>query len=141
MIQPMTDKIVICVDDDEMQLSALRASLEKYFHVYAVSNGEDLIVLLHTVVPHLIILDIVMPDPDGWEVLTNLKSNRNYKNIPVLMLSGEPSRENEFRSLKMGAVEFMRKPYKMPELVEHVQHHMSLQSLKDNQQKLEDIVE
>lgn len=110
-VSDLQGKRILLIDDD---LDALRL-LEYAFHeagaqVYAASNGEDGLCLLHLCAhrPHLIILDVIMPEMDGWEVFRRL---RRISDVPVIFLSAWGGEENIVRGLESGAVDYLLKPY------------------------------
>ena len=71
--------------------------------------------------PDLLLLDILMPDADGFQLLERIKSDERWRDLPVLMLSAQPPEESSVRSLGLGASDFIRKPYRPKELLARVQ--------------------
>ena len=114
------DKIIYVVDDVPTNLAVTRAVLEDLYTVVTISSGTKALKLLPKVKPNLILLDIDMPELDGFEVLKQLKEIDEYKNIPVVFLSGMVESEVKERGIKMGAVDFISKPFSPFELIEKV---------------------
>lgn len=112
---------VILVDDDRDLVAIVKALLEpKGFRVEGAYSGKEALDLLKGEKPHLVILDIVMPEMDGFEVLTRIKEERETSSIPVIMLSGK----NEYRSVldgyKLGADYYISKPFTDAQLISGV---------------------
>ena len=110
-VSDLQGKRILLIDDDP---DALRL-LEYAFHevgaqVYAATNGQDGLCLLHLSAyqPHLIILDVMMPEMDGWEVFHHI---RRVSEVPVIFLSAWGGEENIVRGLECGAVDYILKPY------------------------------
>lgn len=108
----MSEKSTILIIDDEIKaLHLLQLSLEAYgFVVDIASNGVDGLKLAFTNKPDLIILDIRMPMPDGWEVCNLLKGNSLTKNIPVIFLTAYSSNHNQERAKCLGVTTYLTKP-------------------------------
>ena len=108
----MADRIVV-VDDDQMSLKLAkrvfdRAGIEGTY----LGSGEEAVACFDgTVIPDLILLDIHMPDMDGFEVLKRLKSNPALRNVPVVFLTGDEDVKSETAGLHAGAADFIRKPF------------------------------
>ena len=131
----MTKKRILVVDDDKPTVLIISAVLKKNgFEVFTAYNGKTGLQLAGEVKPHLIILDIMMPVMDGYQVMRRLKRNMETANIPVLMLSAKGSIEKDakkayqfagrvqdrLRGLDTGALDFLSKPVKGKDLVRRV---------------------
>ncbi len=102
---------VLLVDDDDMYREIVITMLKsESIHVHAVGDGHSALRYLMVAKPDIILLDYVMPDYDGLEVLKDLKSNPATNNIPVIMLTGDSSREIVGESIQAGAAKFLVKP-------------------------------
>ena len=115
----MPDGPVILVVDDEIQIRRfVRISLEANgYRVYEAASGEDAILKVAQVRPDLVILDIGLPDIDGFEVLSRL---REWTAIPVIMLSVRDSDRDKIAALDMGADDYLVKPFSMEELMARI---------------------
>ncbi|HSE60706.1 MAG TPA: response regulator, partial [Candidatus Saccharimonadales bacterium] len=105
----MSQKIVLA-DDEQFIAIAYNDALQRAgYTVFVASNGEEALELIQKETPDLILLDLMMPKKDGFEVLSIIKADPALKNIPVLVLSNlsQPSDEVEVR--KQGAVDFLVK--------------------------------
>jgi PAS domain S-box-containing protein len=106
---PATAAVVLVIDDDPMVADLLRRSLSKDgFRVEHAYNGEEGIRLAHQLRPDAITLDVMMPQMDGWEVMTRLKSDRHTADIPVIMLTIVDDKKTGYA---LGATEYLTKPF------------------------------
>ncbi|MBX5482010.1 MAG: response regulator [Myxococcaceae bacterium] len=102
---------VIIVDDDRETRNMLATLLQSEgFHVLQAANGLKLISILHADHPDVIVLDVNLSWIDGFELCRSVKANEEYRDIPVVFLSGRTSHEDVERGMSMGAVEYFRKP-------------------------------
>jgi DNA-binding response OmpR family regulator len=101
---------ILIAEDDKFLSSAYRVKLTKEgFDVKIVANGTDLLEQLKTYSPDLIILDLVMPDKDGFETLKEIKANSQWKNIPVIIASNLGQKDDIDQGLRMGANDYIVK--------------------------------
>jgi putative two-component system response regulator len=122
--------IIMLIDDDETSLSFGREILESRYTVYPVQSGEQAFTILTKVIPDIILLDIEMPDMDGYMVLKRLKQNPETENIPVIFLTSCDDPGNELSGLSMGAVDYITKPFSPLLLVQRIKNHLLLGSQK-----------
>ena len=112
---------VLVVDDEPSITKTLGARLKaEGFEVMVAGDG---ITALHSVYkdpPDLIILDIMMPEMDGFETCQRLRSDPRYKEIPILMLTAKTAEEDKLWGEMLGAIEYLSKPFGSKELVEKV---------------------
>lgn len=131
-------KKVLIVDDTPENIYVLMNILKDEFDVSVASSGEKALKIL-TKVPDidLILLDIMMPKMDGYEVCTRLKADIKTKNIPVIFVTALSSEEDEAKGLDMGAADYITKPFNPALVSARVTNHLEL---KDYRDKLEEIV-
>ena len=112
MIGAHTDKpIILIVDDMSENLHALSSILRNQYAIVTALSGETALEIAeHKPQPGLILLDVKMPEMDGYEVLRRLKSNPQTADIPVIFVSAFSESANEAKGLKMGAADFISKP-------------------------------
>jgi DNA-binding response OmpR family regulator len=109
---------ILVVDDEERMVRFIRMNLEHDgFQVSEAFNGKQAIQRLRDVTPDLILLDIMMPDLDGFEVLEAL---REFTNVPVIMLTAKGEEDDRVRGLEHGADDYVTKPFSPRELVSRV---------------------
>ena len=103
--------LILVVDDSPDSLELISTELIKYFEVHVATNGERCLELAGRVRgPDLILLDVVMPGMDGYEVCRRLKANPETAAIPVLFLSGRTAADDERIGLEIGAEDYLAKP-------------------------------
>jgi CheY-like chemotaxis protein len=110
-------KRVLVVDDHAMTVELLTARLEAMgLHVTPASSGSEALALIAGIKPDLVLLDVMMPEMDGFEVTRRLKANLDTRHIPVVLLTALSSAEDEAQGREAGADGFLRKPFQKPEL-------------------------
>jgi CheY-like chemotaxis protein len=118
-------KTVLVVEDKASLTQMLQfLFLSKGLNAQIAYNGKEALEKASSIVPSLILLDIMMPQMDGFEVLEKLKSDPVTSNIPVIMLTARKSREDMQRARDLGAVEYITKPFKAVEVVDKVLRYL-----------------
>jgi len=102
---------VLIIDDEAANIIALTNILSQEYEVYAAKNGSDAIALAKEYLPDLILLDVLMPEMDGYEVISFLKNSEDTRAIPVIFISGLGSAEDEEKGLLSGASDYITKPF------------------------------
>ena len=125
-------KIVI-VDDVKFHLLSLRECLKKRYDIFPAQSMEELLDVLKAVKPELILLDINMPETDGFKVFEILKSSTAHSNIPVIFLTSQVDRNTVVKGMRLGAVGFVQKPYTEENLVERIEIELNPDMQKKNQ--------
>ena len=106
------EKKILVVDDDVHLLRALESRLRmKGYAVVTGQSGKEALERVRDEKPDLIILDIIMPQPDGFKVCYRLKNDPAHAHIPIILLTVKTTESDEFWSQQLGADEFMTKPY------------------------------
>ena len=118
--------IIIMVDDDITNLRIARNNLSEDFSVFTVSSGEKFFTILDRINPSLILLDIEMPDMNGYDVIKKLKSDNKTAHIPVIFVTGKIDPENEIEGFNLGAVDYITKPFSKELLIKRINLHISL---------------
>lgn len=109
---------ILVVDDEERMVRFIRLNLEHDgFQVIEAYNGTQAIDKVRSSLPDLVLLDVMMPDIDGFEVLRMIRENNN---VPVIMLTAKGEEEDRVRGLEMGADDYITKPFSPRELVSRV---------------------
>ena len=132
------NQIVLVVDDDVTSLKLATSILEKDYRVAAAISGKMAFKYLENNTPDLILLDLNMPDMDGFEVMEQLNANPKFSKIPVIFLSASQTPQSEARCLGAGAVDYVTKPYVPLVLKSRVQRILELYAYRH---QLEGIVE
>ena len=102
---------ILLVDDEENNCILLRQLLQQEYEITVAYCGTEAIKLANLIVPDIILLDIIMPGMDGFEVIKVLKLSERTKNIPVIFLTGLSAPESEEKGLAMGAEFYISKPF------------------------------
>ncbi len=124
---------ILIVDDEFVSRMTLQNLLSSLCECTTVENGEDaLTVALSDNPPDLILLDILMPGIDGFEVCTRLKADSQTKDIPVIFLSANTEVEDKARGIKLGAVDYITKPFHKAEVKARVQTHLSIKKMRED---------
>lgn len=119
----MTKKILIVEDDKFLRELIKRKLIAEKFEVTEATDGEEAIKKAKEESPDLILLDLILPNIDGFEVLMNVKEDEKTKNIPVIILSNLGQQEEIEKGLKLGAVDYMVKAHFTPgEIIEKLKN-------------------
>ncbi len=134
----MTEKQkVLIVDDVPNNITVLTEILKSDYKLICATNGNDALKIMTSSIPDIILLDIMMPDMDGYEVCRQIKLNDRTKNIPVIYLTAKNEEADENKGLETGAVDYISKPFSPTILKHKVRIHTELKRHRDN---LEEIV-
>lgn len=104
-------KTILVVDDSKANLTLAKQALDEYYQVSLVTSGQMALRFLEKRVPDLILLDINMPEMDGLETLRQIRANHEYQDVPVIFLTAKTDPETEVECLKLGAADFIGKPF------------------------------
>jgi DNA-binding response OmpR family regulator len=114
----MAMKRILVVDDEEDVLDVLRLVLSKNgYEVTTATSGMDALTRAQSTVPELILLDIMMHQMDGWEVLKLLKLDERTAEIPVVILSARVEPKDKIRGLQEGAIDYITKPFAVRDIL------------------------
>jgi DNA-binding response OmpR family regulator len=117
----MSPATILVVDDEPDVCEVLRLLLAKAGHaVRVVSSGMDCLVQAQREPPDLILLDIMMPEMDGWETLKLLRLDETTRGIPVVIVSARVEPKDKIRGLQEGAVDYVTKPFRALEVADTV---------------------
>ncbi|MCL2387257.1 MAG: response regulator [Defluviitaleaceae bacterium] len=133
-------KIIFIVDDNDTSLMAAKLGLSGKYKTYAMPSAAQMFKLLKKITPDLILLDVDMPVTDGYSAIRLLKSDANYKEIPVIFLTGKHDTESELLGFELGALDFVIKPFSPPVLIQRIETHLETDKLiKESQKALCDL--
>jgi DNA-binding response OmpR family regulator len=128
------NKLITVVDDEEDICELISVNLKSSgYAVKAISDGKGLFRFLKKETPALIILDVMLPDMDGFEICKQIKRDSNYSAIPVIMLTAKADESDKIVGLEIGADDYVTKPFSVKELVARVKA-----VLRRNEDKLSD---
>jgi PleD family two-component response regulator len=121
---------VLAVDDNHLDRLLLEKILETDYEFLTVDNGVDALAICSKEDIDLILLDINMPEMDGYEVCKSLKANLTTNHIPVIFITGRTTTEDIVQGFKVGGVDYVSKPYKSVELLARISTHIELKTLR-----------
>ncbi|RLC88722.1 MAG: hybrid sensor histidine kinase/response regulator, partial [Chloroflexi bacterium] len=122
---------ILLVDDNPTNLRLLSQMLvERGYKVRAVISGARALKAVQSTSPDLILLDVRMPRMNGYEVCKRLKAHEQTRAIPVIFISALGETEDKLEAFKVGGVDYITKPFRVPEVVARVQTHLTLRALQ-----------
>ncbi|HTS67891.1 MAG TPA: SpoIIE family protein phosphatase [Terriglobia bacterium] len=125
-------KVVLLVDDAPANIQIVNSILKDAYKIRVATSGpKALEVVKTTPVPDLILLDIVMPEMDGYEVCTRLKADAETRDIPVIFLTGQTETADETRGFEVGAVDYIHKPFSPAIVKARVHTHLVLRGIRE----------
>ncbi len=133
---------ILLVDDQPANLQLLSQTLENLgCKLLFAKNGESALAIAQKALPDLILLDIMMPGIDGFEVCQRLKKNPDTRKIPVIFLSALDETGDKVRGLQLGAVDYVAKPFQPEEVIARVNTHLTIHRLNSEVQQQRDELE
>jgi len=120
-------KKIIVVDDNPENLNVLKNTMKELYMVYPCPSAAAMFDLLEHVQPELILLDVEMPEMNGYEAIKKLKNENKHKEIPVIFLTSMTDAQSELEGLSYGAVDYIRKPFVAPLLLQRIRTQLSIQ--------------
>ena len=124
----MTSQMILVVDDDSAILDLIaQVLIEEDYEILTASNGRTAIDLAHEQMPRLILLDLMMPEMNGWQVIDELRTSPRTCAIPVLLLSAR--REMARTADELGVTAYLEKPFDIEELLDRVRHILTLATM------------
>lgn len=132
MVEGSRKPKVLIVDDTPENIQVLMETLKDQYTIVAAINGEKALKIAFAEPrPDLILLDIMMPNMDGYEVCRKLKADEQMRNIPVIFVTAKTEVEDETLGFELGAVDYITKPFSIPVVKARVKAHLDLKRLRD----------
>jgi signal transduction histidine kinase len=126
---PLRKKLLLVVDDTPTNIAVLSGVLKDSFRIKVATNGKKALAMARAPdQPDLILLDVVMPGMDGFEVCRHLKATTTTREIPVIFLTGVTDAENEEKGFEIGAVDYIHKPFSAPIVLARVRTQLAFQA-------------
>jgi PleD family two-component response regulator len=118
---------ILIIDDEVTNISVLNELLQPHYNVLFAKDGKTgLKIASSSSRPDLILLDIIMPEMDGYQVIQMLKSDESMSKIPVIFITAKGQEEDEAKGFELGAVDYITKPFKpvvvKPRIKSHLEH-------------------
>ena len=123
-------KRILVVDDDMMNLVLVKHALSEIYEVESASSGEEALRCIETEIPDMVLLDVEMPGMGGPEVAKMMKADEKFANIPIVFLTGDSDPETEAECLKLGADDFIIKPFVPMVMQRRISRILELNDLK-----------
>ena len=121
---------IMVVDDNITNLTVAKKALESIYTVIPVSSAKKALDFLSKTIPSLILLDIDMPEMDGFQTIKIIKANEKTRDIPVIFLTAKDDHGSELEGLRLGAVDYITKPFSIPLLLQRIELHIELVTQK-----------
>ncbi|MDR0222159.1 MAG: response regulator [Oscillospiraceae bacterium] len=133
-------KTIFIVDDSETNLLGAKTALGDAYRSFALPSAERMFKLTEKIMPDLILLDVEMPEMNGFEALELLKKDEKLKKVPVVFLTARQDTAAEIRGFELGAIDFITKPVSPPVLLRRIETHIEIDRIvKKSEQKVRDI--
>lgn len=126
---------ILVVDDVGTNLDLLVDALSGLYKVSVATDGESALRVISEVNPDLILLDVMMPRMDGYEACQQIKQDARYSDIPVIFLTAKSEMEDVVKGFELGAVDYISKPFNIPELMVRVKTHLELKRAREKIEK------
>ena len=128
---------ILVVDDTSANIQAVTAILREHgYQISVATNGRQALSVLERVRPDLILLDVLMPEMDGFEACRRIKHNPAYQDIPIIFLTAKTDATDIVRGFELGAVDYVPKPFNAYELLARVNTHLTLDRLNRQNEQL-----
>jgi len=120
---------ILIVDDSETNLVLLEAILEDAGCIVEKAySAKEALVSLTKGIPNLILLDLLMPNENGFDLLKRLKSNGIFKDIPIIIVTAFANKENRLMAKELGAIDVIEKPINIPEFLEKIGNALAIKA-------------
>ena len=123
-------KTIFVVDDNTVNLITADDTLSDWYNVFTFVSASAMFDFLNNTMPDLILLDIMMPDIDGFEALRRLRADRRYAEIPVIFLTSKNDAATEALGFEMGVIDFISKPFSGPVLLNRIKTHLHIEEFE-----------
>ncbi len=128
---------ILIVDDTVANLRVLSEMLESEgYEVRAVPQGKMALTVAQAAAPDLVLLDINMPDMNGFDVCRELKKDERTKDIPVIFISASDDQQSKVQAFDEGGVDYITKPFQIGEVAARVKTHLTIQRLNNEMRKM-----
>ncbi len=133
-------KTIAVIDDETINLKLLNRLLQPHYQLQTYNSGEAFLASRSSITPDIILLDILMPNQDGYEVLKEIKQIEGYEDVPVIFLTAKQDDMDHIEGMKLGAVDYIIKPFSPEILKERIRSHLDTIETKRRLQDQNDIL-
>lgn len=123
--------MILLVDDAPTNIQMLNETLKDGYHLFFATNGRDALRIASESLPDLILLDVIMPDMDGYEVCRTLKADPLMRDIPIIFITAMNQQEDEAIGLELGAVDYIAKPFNSTIVRLRIRNQIELKRQRD----------
>ncbi len=123
-------KHILMVDDNTTNLKSAAEVLQPFYHLSMAKSGKQALNFLKKNRPDLILMDIFMPEMDGYEAVEQIKLNPKTANIPVIFLTADNEHESEVRGIQMGALDFITKPFEAQAMLGRIEKVLQMEDMR-----------
>jgi putative two-component system response regulator len=134
-------KIIFLVDDNGTNLTAGKEILKDHYKVYPILSAKIMFDLLEDIIPDMILLDIEMPEMDGYKAIKMIKIDPRFWDIPVIFLTAKSDMGSELEGLSLGAIDYVAKPFSAPLLLKRIENHLFTEWQKRQLREMNDHLE
>src|SRR5688572_18678319 len=122
---------ILVVDDTPANIQTLTAILkDQGYQLSVATNGRQALEVIEKVHPDLVLMDVMMPEMDGYEACRQIKASPSWRDLPIIFLSARTDTSDIVHGFELGAVDYVAKPFNAHELLARVNTHLTLQSLR-----------
>ena len=130
--------VILCVDDEEANLRLLEKLLvPRGYVVVRAASGKDALLKIKSQAIDLVLLDIIMPGMNGFEVCRQIKEDQKLRNIPVIMITASIVKQDRILGIEAGAEEFLSKPFDLAEVLARIKMLLKMKALDDERKRAE----
>lgn len=126
----MGKDIILVVDDQPANLKVISSAINNEYILSIANSGDKALKVLEKVKPDLILLDIMMPEMDGYELCQKIKQDKRFEEIPIIFLTAKVDSEDIVKGFSYGAVDYITKPFNIKEVKVRIQNHLNLSRAK-----------
>jgi two-component system, cell cycle response regulator len=127
----LNKKLILIIDDEPTNINIVAEILHNLYEIKIATNGTTALGMIEKIKPDLILLDINMPQMNGYEVASKLKSSKKTVDIPFIFLTANNNSQNIVEGFKQGAVDYISKPFSKEELLARVETHLKINELQN----------
>jgi DNA-binding response OmpR family regulator len=134
------EESILIVDDELLNAEFLEATLKKQYRVHTSRDGLDALRQVEAQAPDLILLDVIMPGMNGFQVARTIKADERYASIPIIFLTAQDSFESEMEGLDAGGIDYLTKPFNLRLLKLRVHNHLESKRRSDQVREQRDLL-
>ena len=120
---------ILIVDDNPHNIFIMQETLSDAYHLAIATSGEEALAIAPDFYPHLILLDVMMPEMDGYETCHRLRAHPAMQSVKILMVSAKAMKAERLRGYEAGADDYITKPFEVEELLAKVRVYLRLKAL------------